>query len=112
VSTIAWRLAHIADGLAAERNWQWLGRDPLPRPTPTRATAAEAIADLDDAWRRWDGLVSPLTEEELDALVGPIGGPFATATRRDFVLHMVDELIHHGAEVGLVRDLYATTVSP
>jgi hypothetical protein len=29
------------------------------------------------------------------------------ATRRSFVLHMLDELIHHGAEAALMRDLYA-----
>jgi uncharacterized damage-inducible protein DinB len=107
VTTIAWRLAHIADGLAAERNWRWLGREPEARPTPTRATADEAIADIEDAWHRWDALVLPLTETELDAPIGPIGGPFAESSRREFVLHMVDELIHHGAEVALLRDLYA-----
>jgi len=107
VTTIGWRLAHIADGLAADRNWRWLGREPDARPTPVRTTAAEAVADLEDAWRRWDGLVSPLTPAELDAPVGPVGGPFAASSRRELVLHIVDELIHHGAEVALVRDLYA-----
>jgi hypothetical protein len=54
VATIAWRLGHIADLLAEERNAAWLN-----------------------------------------------------STRRAFELHVLDELIHHGAEVALVRDLHA-----
>lgn len=38
--------------------------------------------------------------------IGEIGGPFADSTRRAFALHILDELIHHGAEVALLRDLY------
>jgi hypothetical protein len=35
-----------------------------------------------------------------------LGGAFADSTRRAFALHILDELIHHGAEVALLRDLY------
>ena len=38
--------------------------------------------------------------------MGPIAGPFATSDRVAFVIHIMDELIHHGAEVALLRDLY------
>jgi hypothetical protein len=34
-------------------------------------------------------------------------GYFADATRRSFVLHIADELIHHTAEAALLRDLFA-----
>lgn len=33
-------------------------------------------------------------------------GPYAEGTRVSWVLHVLDEVIHHGAEVGLLRDLY------
>jgi ankyrin repeat protein len=38
--------------------------------------------------------------------MGPIAGPYAEDTRLAFVLHIIDEYIHHGAEVALMRDLY------
>lgn len=39
--------------------------------------------------------------------VGAIVGPYAEANTVDLVLHVLDEVIHHGAEVGLLRDLYS-----
>ena len=36
--------------------------------------------------------------------IGEIGGPFGRDTRRAFALHVLDELIHHGAEAALLRD--------
>jgi hypothetical protein len=39
----------------------------------------------------------------------PIAGPYAQESRRAFILHQLDELIHHRAEVGVLRDLYRAT---
>jgi hypothetical protein len=38
--------------------------------------------------------------------MGEIAGPWAEHDGTAFVLHILDELIHHGAEVGTVRDFY------
>lgn len=38
--------------------------------------------------------------------VGPIGRMFGDRTRAQFILHIIDEAIHHGAEIGVLRDLY------
>jgi hypothetical protein len=38
--------------------------------------------------------------------MGAIAGPYADADRVAFVVHIMDELIHHAAEVALLRDLY------
>ena len=62
---------------------------------------------LDAAFACWQGLLDAVPEESLDVAVGPAGGPYADSTRRAFVLHVLDELIHHGAEVGLFRDLWS-----
>ncbi len=43
------------------------------------------------------------------AELGPAFGPWAESNKADSLLHVVDELIHHGAEVALLRDLYAAT---
>jgi len=37
---------------------------------------------------------------------GPVAGPFAGDDKASFVLHQLDEQIHHGAELGVLRDLY------
>ena len=39
-----------------------------------------------------------------------MAGPYAESERIGFVIHIMDELIHHAAEVGVIRDLYAATV--
>jgi hypothetical protein len=33
-------------------------------------------------------------------------GPYAESNTLDLALHVLDEVDHHGAEVGLLRDLY------
>jgi hypothetical protein len=108
LSTIAWRLAHIITLLSSERNATWLGLEARPgaEEAPTAATATDALASLDRAYAVFRGCVDAVTDASLWEEMGPIAGPYADATRFGFVLHQLDELIHHGAEVALLRDLY------
>ncbi len=46
------------------------------------------------------------TPGEWSAPLGPSWGPYADSSTIDLALHVLDEVIHHGAEVGLLRDLY------
>lgn len=106
--SIRWRLDHITDLLTAQRNWTWLG---LAAPAEGGATAGaqsptaarELMADAYESFREilTDGAI------DFDAAMGPAAGPLAPRTRRSFVFHIADELIHHGAEAALLRDLYA-----
>ncbi len=107
-TTLAWRVAHIVDLLAAERNGPWLGLHPvvLDR-TGAPATAADGLRQLDRAYASWSGLLQELTEDSINESIGPVGGPFGQSTRRSFLLHVLDELVHHGAECALMRDFYA-----
>src|SRR3954452_15453869 len=108
VSSLVWRIGHIADLLTEERNASWLGVSPVAAAPPGEpGTAAEALAALEAAFSVWSGVLESVPEESLGEAVGPVAGPYADSTRRAFVLHVLDELIHHGAEVGLVRDLWA-----
>ena len=109
VTGLAWRLQHIAALLTEERNARWLGVSGVPgrAQTDEPRTAAEALDRLDDAFRCWSQVLDAVPESSLEVAVGPVGGPYADSTRRAFVLHVLDELIHHGAEVALVRDLWA-----
>jgi hypothetical protein len=111
LTTIAWRLSHLIGLLAAVRNATWLGVTPVGPPDRSGdpGTAAAAISQLAEAFASFRRHLQDADAAELGAPVGPVGGPYADSTRAAFVLHQLDELIHHGAEVGTMRDLYRVT---
>lgn len=112
-TTIAWRLWHLIDMYGEDRAPRWLDVPPqgeaigldAPDPTPP-ATAAEALDLLDRAHARWDAHLALTDDEGLRATIGPVGGDYGDGTRAGYVLHMLDEFIHHGAEISTLRDLY------
>jgi hypothetical protein len=108
VTTIAWRMCHIGDFLRHERNWRWLNREPvqLDRHIRHPTTAAGGIGYVEESWSSWQRLLSSMTPAEMWEPLGPIAGPYAEDERIGFVIHIMDELIHHAAEVGVMRDLY------
>lgn len=107
-TTLAWRLSHIAVLLTEERNGVWLGRPaPGSGPAGDPGTADDALTALDTAHENWRGVLAGTTDESLAAPIGSVAAFYAEATRRSFVLHVLDELIHHGAEAALLRDLFA-----
>lgn len=107
-TTIAWRLGHILVGVLAMRNSGHFGRDKVDYDSFTYApTAAEALAQLDAEYDIWLRGVKSL---DIDGLAKPCGdseGEFAPEPMVKLVLHIHRELIHHGAEISLLRDLYA-----
>jgi hypothetical protein len=112
-TTIAWRLWHVIDLYGEDRAPTWLDLppqgDPIGLDDPNGAppaTAAEARALLGRAHDRWDAHLALVTEESLGMKIGPVGGGYADHTRTAYVLHMLDEFIHHGAEIALLRDLW------
>ena len=108
--TLVWRLAHIVELLDAPRNAEWLDRIPSDSPLPTAAATADgALSALDAAFARWRGHLVATTDESLARPIGRVAGPYAGSSRRAFVLHVADELIHHAAEAALLRDLYGST---
>ena len=107
LTTIAWRLAHVIVGCFAERSGNHFGGQPTDyHRWSYAATADEAIAQLDAAYEAWSAGVASLGEEGLARPVGPAEGPFAESPYAELVLHINRELIHHGAEICLLRDLY------
>jgi len=108
VTTIAWRLGHIVVGVLGMRNAGHFGRAPVDYETHDYAgTADGALAQLDEEYARWVEGVRGLGEEGLLRPCGPAEGPWADAPLAALVLHINRELIHHGAEIALLRDLYA-----
>ena len=68
--------------------------------------ASEAVDILERAAANFRaGLVDKGPNWLFDQL-GPKYGPYAEATFLGLMLHVIDELVHHGAEVALLRDLY------
>ena len=106
VTTIAWRIGHILVGIFAMRNATHFGGAPTDYNSydyPEHADAA--LAQLDELEAAWVAGVRSLSEKDL---MGPSGEPdFETASMAALVLHIHRELIHHGAEIALLRDLYA-----
>jgi DinB superfamily len=106
-TTIAWRLAHISVGVLGMRNASHFGAPPIDyQSADWPATADGALAGLDDGYRRWVEGVAALDAEALERPVGPAEGPWAEHSHAELVLHIHREVIHHGAEVLLLRDLY------
>lgn len=107
VTTIAWRMAHLIVGVFGERAASHFGGPAMDYETfPYAGTADEALAQLDEAYRRWSEGVRGLGEDGLNRPCGPAEGPYAEAPLAELVVHINREAIHHGAELCLLRDLY------
>lgn len=113
VTTIAWRLGHVIVGVLAVRNAAHFGRAETDYESfEYAATADGALAQLDEEYARWTAGVESLGEQGLWRPVGPAEGSWAEAPYARLVQHINRELIHHLAEVALLRDLYAHTRRP
>jgi hypothetical protein len=114
-TTIAWRLVHIASFNLGTRVNTFFGDGSVPdsvdmfdpRQVPAiPGNAAEAVAQLEAMFNRWRDGIASLGDERLAAPVGPKGGPYADAPMAALVLHVSRETMHHGGEIGVLRDLY------
>ena len=111
-TTLAWRLWHIIDCYGEDRAPGWLGVPPqgpaigLDGGDSAPPTAAAAVEMLERAHDRWEAHLALVDDAILAQPVGPVGGTYAARPKASYVLHMLDEYIHHGAEVALLRDLW------
>lgn len=107
-TTIAWRLGHVIVGVLGMRSAAHFGRHTVDYASFSYApTAAGALDQLQAELGIWLEGVRSLGEQGLDRPCGPAEGAFADAPFAMLVLHINRELIHHLAEVSLLRDLYA-----
>ncbi len=106
-TTIAWRLAHVIVGVFAMRSHNHFGGPPAAYQSWRYAQDADtALTQLDEEYYRWITGVQALTDEGLGRPCGPAEGPYAEYPLAELVLHINREVIHHGAEIACIRDLY------
>jgi hypothetical protein len=106
VTTIAWRLGHLLVGVLGDRNATYFGGPPVSYDSYAYpGTAAAALASLDEMYERWIGGVAALSPAALAERCREPG--FESSSVAALVLHIHRELIHHLAEVALLRDLWA-----
>jgi hypothetical protein len=107
ITTIAWRMGHIAIGVLGTRAANHFGEGGVDYATTDwPLTAAGGLALLDRHYQAWVAGVRPLGTEGLARPCGPSEGPWADAPMAALVLHISREVIHHGAEICLLRDLH------
>ena len=120
VTTIAWRMMHIAATGFANRASAFFGEDPWPDvdmnhsaryPASMPATAADAVAYMERSYLAWMQGIAALDEKEMARPLGPKGGPYADDSMAALIVHINREVMHHGGEIGLLRDLYARKYS-
>ncbi|MFI8824806.1 DinB family protein [Streptomyces sp. NPDC053431] len=107
-TTIAWRLSHLVEMFVLRTDHTAGGHSLTRDDFRSRGDAASAVADLEEATLGWRKALLSLTDADLDT-VGyssyPHGGD-AEEAFVDVVWWMNQELLHHGAEIALLRDLH------
>lgn len=107
VTTIAWRLGHVIVGVLGIRVANHFGGPAVDYLSHAYAgTAAEALKQLDAGYAAWLEGVRGLGVARLAEPCGPSEGEYGELSMAALVLHIHRELIHHGAEIALLRDLY------
>jgi hypothetical protein len=106
-TTIAWRLAHIGLDLDLRANYNFGDRALTVDKVVWPGSADAALAWIDTAFDRYRGGVAAWRDEDLDEHPdGPPGFLDARFPRAMGIQHITLEVIHHMAEVSLLRDLY------
>lgn len=110
VTTIAWRSWHIAVDCLDSYSDRLFGRRGSGL-TGTAWVADWQAADekLGAAWSVFRTGVAAWTDTDLLVPLGPTWGPYANDSQLALALHATREVVHHSAEIALLRDLYART---
>jgi hypothetical protein len=107
VTTIAWRLAHLIDVFGPPGAPHF---DEPPASYPAvdySGTARGALRQVDDGHDAWIKDVRGLGPDGLARPQGALSPPaYADAPLARLILYTHVEVIHHGAEICLLRDLY------
>ncbi|MEV5571980.1 DinB family protein [Spirillospora sp. NPDC052269] len=107
VPTIAWRMGHFGMGFVDFGERLFNGRNITIDEFEISGTADGGIAFLENAYHRhWREPLGKLTAEEWWRPAGPAFHGYAGTPAFDVAMHVLDEFVHHSAEIGVLRDLY------
>jgi DinB superfamily len=107
-TTIAWRLSHLTEMLTMRADYTTGSRSLTWDNYVVQGDAAGAVAALAVAVESWRGTLAAGDDAALDT-VGYSSYPYgsdASETFIDIIWWVNQEMLHHGAEVALLRDLY------
>lgn len=108
LTTIAWRMCHLSNGLFQRANYTTGSRSLAWDEYEIASTAQSAIDLLVKGAQTWRAALTSAQDAELDQ-VGYSQYPWGLDTRLpflDIVWWVNQELLGHGAEIALLRDLY------
>ncbi len=108
ITTIAWRMHHLSEMLLGRADWTVGDHAFIEADMVVSGDAASGLAVLESAVAAWRGALVAADDVALDTIghsTYPDGGdpeePFL-----DIVWWVNQEVLHHGAEIALLRDLY------
>jgi DinB superfamily len=107
VATLAWRIGHVGLMFADFGHRLFHGLDITLDDVEFSGTAAGGLEFLETTYRdHWRDPLDAMTDERWWEPSGPAFFGYAGHPVIDVVLHVLDEFTHHGAELGVLRDLY------
>jgi uncharacterized damage-inducible protein DinB len=104
-TTIAWRLMHLVDVIGGYHTYLWGDGNLTDNWLEVPSTAAGGVT----TWEQYAGrFASVLAVDDDAALERSVQIPWwpQPAPRWRVVANVATEMIHHGAEIGVLRDLY------
>lgn len=107
-TTIAWRINHLIIGFNSRADYTVGTHSVTDEEFAPATTAEDAIGALVSAGAFWRSALDPTTDADLDR-VGHSSFPHGldpTLPFLDIAWWVNQELLHHGAEIALLRDLY------
>ena len=117
LTSIAWLFWHVGSmpGRAAELDF--LGgshsaasgwTSPYIETHPIFTTAAEAVGTMRAGWRALDAALRSASDEQLEqpTRFWSYGGPGPMGTGAQVVASTLNEISHHGTQIGVLRDLF------
>ena len=106
-TTIAWRLSHIGLFLTTRANHHFGDRSATIEAIEWPGSAARAVEWIDGSYGAFREGVASLDDASMERRSeGEPGSPDGRFPIAMMIQHITLELIHHGAEVALLRDLY------
>ena len=108
VTTIAWRMCHLTNGLIQRADYTTGTRSLSADDYEVAPGAQTALSSLANATETWRTVLVGMTDTDLDH-VGRSQLPWGldpTLPFLDIVWWVNQELLSHGAEIALLRDLY------